>query len=145
MSKRLYCTFHLDRLSFGIDVLTIQEVLRPQKMQTVPHAPDIVRGLINLRGQIVTAIDLRRRLALPQSTSDEPPMSIVVRSEGAPVSLLVDGVGDILELDDADASPPPETLRGQARELVDAVFKLDGSLLLILDVARVLQVRTAAS
>ena len=85
-----FSTFFVADLFFGVDVLRVQEVLRFQQMTRVPQAPEVIEGLINLRGQIVTAIDMRRRLRLPPRGGDQTPMNIVVRTEDGAVSLLVD-------------------------------------------------------
>lgn len=140
MSTRQFCTFIVNGLLLGVDVLDVQEVIRYHPMTRVPHAPRVVRGLINLRGQLVTAIDLRMRLGLPARDGDEFPMNVVVRSEGGAVSLLVDEIGDVLEAQESALEPPPETLRGPARELVRAVCKLNDRLLLALDVDRTVDV-----
>jgi len=139
-----YCTFQLDGLFFGVEVLRVQEVIRYQRMTTVPLAPSVVRGLINLRGQVVTAIDLRRRLGLTERPDDQLPMNVVVRTDDGPVSLLVDEIGDVLDLDDEIFETPPDTLDEATRELVTGVYKLEGRLLLVLDVERALRVPAAA-
>jgi purine-binding chemotaxis protein CheW len=130
------CTFYADGLYFGIDVREVQEVLQYQEMVRVPLAADVVQGLINLRGQIVTAVDLRRRLDLPQREDAVDPMNVVVRSDDGAVSLLVDEIGDVVEVQEASFEPAPENLSGRARELIEGVFKLDGQLLLVLDAQR---------
>ena len=140
---RQFCTFFLDRLYFGLEVLQVQEVLRHQEMTRVPLAPAAVSGLINLRGQIVTAIDLRRRLGLGERPADQLPMNLVVRSLDGAMSLLVDDIGDVLEVEEAAFESPPETLQGTARELILGACKLRDRLLLILDVERALQVGPA--
>ncbi|MFN7840202.1 MAG: chemotaxis protein CheW [Pirellula sp.] len=109
------CTFFLDSQMFGIDVQTVQEVIRYQQMTDIPLAPDAVCGLINLRGQIVTAIDLRKRLGLPSRPEGQLPMNVVVRSDDGAVSLLVDQIGDVQESDLENFASPPETLRGGGR------------------------------
>jgi purine-binding chemotaxis protein CheW len=134
--ERQYCTFFLDGHYFGIDVLQVQEVIRHQPMTRVPLAPPVVRGLINLRGQIITAIDLRRRLDLPDRPEGELPVNVVVNTPDGAVSLLVDDVGDVLQVPEAAFELPPETLRGTPRELIHGAYKLDRRLLLILDTAR---------
>lgn len=131
-----YCTFFLDGHYFGIDVLKVQEVIRYQPLTRVPLAPAVVRGLINLRGQIVTAIDLRRRLDLPDWPADRLPVNVVVHTGDGAVSLLVDEIGDVLEVPEKQFESPPETLRGRARELVRGAYKLPERLLLILDTER---------
>lgn len=129
-----FCTFHLDDYLFGIDVLNVQEVLREQRMTRVPVAPPIVRGLINMRGQVVTAVDLRRRLGLGQLPEGQESMNVVVRTADGVVSFLVDEIGDIVELDADAFEAPPETLRGPARDLVTGVTAVGDHLLLALDV-----------
>lgn len=133
---RQFATFLLDEYYFGVEVLRVQEVIRYQDMTHVPLAPNVVQGLINLRGQIVTAIDLRRRLELPDRADGIQPMNVVVRTSDGVVSLLVDEIGDVLETQQADFEPAPETINGAARELVTGVYKLKDRLLLALDVER---------
>ena len=140
VEARQFCTFHLDNLFFGVEVEKVQEVLRFQEMTQVPLAPPVVRGLINLRGQIVTAIDLRRRLGLPDRPDGTVPMNVVVRKDEGAVTLLVDEIGDVLEVEEEFFEGPPETLTGPGRELVRGVYKLDGRLLLILDTDRAVAV-----
>lgn len=131
--SKQFCTFFINGIFFGIEVLKVQEVIRYQEMTSVPLAPATIRGLINLRGQIVTAIDLRCRLELPARGEDQLPMNVVVRTDDGAVSLLVDEIGDVVEIQDDVRERPPETLRGVARELVTGVYKLKERLLLILD------------
>ena len=128
-----FATFYLDKLLFGVEVEKVQEVIRYQEMTRVPLAPPVVTGLINLRGQIVTAMDLRRRLELSQRDAEKLPMNVVVRSGEEAVSLLVDEIGDVLEVEDESFEAPPETLQGVARELIRGAYKLKDRLLLVLD------------
>ncbi len=128
-----FCTFYLDKLLFGVEVGKVQEVIRYQEMTPVPLAPPVVSGLINLRGQIVTALDLRRRLDMPEREAEKLPLNVVVRTGEEAVSLLVDEIGDVLEVDDDTFEAPPETLQGEARELIRGVYKLKDRLLLMLD------------
>jgi purine-binding chemotaxis protein CheW len=131
---RQFATFSLEQLTFGVEVLQVQEVIRYQEMTQVPLASRTVRGLINLRGQIVTAIDMRRRLGMGDLPPGTLPMNVVVRTGDGAVSLLVDEIGDVLELEASQYEAVPETLSGVARELVTGVFKLKDRLLLALDV-----------
>jgi purine-binding chemotaxis protein CheW len=131
--ERQFSTFFLDGLLFGVEVGKVQEVIRYQEMTRVPLAPPVVRGLINLRGQIVTALDLRRRLNLKDRASDRLPMNVVVRTGDEAVSLLVDEIGDVLEVEEDAFERPPETLQGEARELIRGAYKLKDKLLLVLD------------
>ena len=128
-----FCTFYLDGILFGIHVQRVQEVIRYQEMTRVPLMPREVRGLINLRGQIVPALDLRKTLGLDDRRNEEMPMNVVIRSEEGAMSFLVDEIGDVLEVQDESFEKPPETLQGVARELVEGVYKLPNRLLLVLD------------
>lgn len=141
MSQNLqFCTFSLDNLLFGVPLTDVQEVMRHTDMTQVPLAPTVVRGLINLRGQIVTAIDLRRKLEFAQRSDDNPPMNVVVRSDEGAVSLLVDEIGDVVEVGEDAFEPPPETLRGTVRNVILGVYKLSGRLMHVLDTARACQI-----
>lgn len=131
-----FSTFFVADLFFGVEVLRVQEVLRFQQMTPVPQAPDVIEGLINLRGQIVTAIDMRRRLRLPPRPEEQTPMNMVVRTEDGAVSLLVDEIGDVLDVEAATYERPPDNLDPSARELIRGVYKLKDRLLLVLDVER---------
>ena len=131
-----FSTFFVADMFFGVNVLNVQEVLRSQQMTAVPQAPEVIEGLINLRGQIVTAIDMRRRLGLPQRSGDQAPMNMVVRTVDGAVSLLVDEIGDVLDMDAATYEPPPENLDAAAKELIRGVYKLEDRLLLVLDEER---------
>jgi purine-binding chemotaxis protein CheW len=126
-------TFYLDGFLFGIEVNKVQEVLRYQEMTRVPLSSPVVRGLINLRGQIVTALDLRRRINLKDRQADRLPMNVVVCNGDEVVSLLVDEIGDVLEVDEETFERPPDTLQGEARELIRGAYKLKDQLLLVLD------------
>ncbi len=138
-----FCTFFLNGLFFGVEVLNVQEVLRHQPMTRVPLSSGTVRGLINLRGQIVTALDLRQRLELPARGADEQPMNVVVRTADGAVSLLVDEIGDVVEMSDDIFERPPETVTGVARELVLGVYKMKERLLLILDTEKTVSLTSA--
>jgi purine-binding chemotaxis protein CheW len=136
IGEQQFCTFFLDSLFFGVEVERVQEVLRAQEMTRVPLAPAVVNGLINLRGQIVTAIDLRRRLELRERAGDRAPMNVVVRTDDGAVSLLVDDIGDVIKVQADTFEPAPETLTGVTRHLIRGIHKLDKQLLLVLDIDR---------
>lgn len=136
VAERLYSTFFVNGAHYGVDALDVQEVLRQQPMTRVPLATDEVRGLINLRGQVVIAIDLRRRLGLKPLAEDQQSMNLVVRTEDGPVSLLVDRIGDVLRVEDEELEPTPETVDEAQRELLLGVLKLESGLLHVLDVGR---------
>lgn len=143
MAIEQICTFHLAGQLYGIEVARVQEVLRPQRLAPVPLAPPTVGGLLNLRGEIVTALDLRVRLGLPPAP--DPQMTIVVRVDGGVVSLLVDEIGTVVEIGAGTVEPPPETLVGPARDLVRAVCKLPDRLLMLLDTDRAVAVAAPAA
>jgi purine-binding chemotaxis protein CheW len=134
--NKQFATFFLNGLFFGVEVLKVQEVIRYQEMTRVPIAPAMIQGLINLRGQIITAIDLRRRLEMPPRAESQLPMNVVVRTDDGAVSLLVDEIGDVVEIQDDTYERLPETLTGVACELIRGVYKLKERLLLILDTER---------
>jgi len=136
MATYQYATFFLDGHLFGVDVDDVQEVFRYHDLTPVPLAPATVGGLINLRGQVVTALDLRTRMGLPPRADGVKPMNVVVRVDGEVVSLLVDTVGDVVDVSDDMFEPPPDTLTSRHRELIHGAFKLDDRLLLALDVHR---------
>ena len=140
MSTKQLATFYAADRFLGIEVTRVQEVIRYQEITRAPLAPGEIRGLINLRGIIVVALDLRRRLGLEDDTEGAPPMNVVVRTDDGLVSFLVDRIGDVLEVDEERFEEPPETLRGTARELIRGAYKLDGALLLELDTDRALEV-----
>ena len=135
-SSRQFATFYLSDFFFGVDVLRVQEVLRAQPMTRVALAPEVIEGLINLRGQIVTAIDMRRRLRLPPRAGGQAPMNMVIRNDDSAISLLVDEIGDVLDLDTSVYEPPPVNLDPAAREVICGVYKLKDRLLLVLDTDR---------
>lgn len=136
-----YCTFVLDGHLFGVPVASVQEVLKQQEVTPVPLAPREVSGLINLRGQIVTTIDLRARLGLSAREAGSSSVSVVVRAaDGGPVSLVVDQIGDVLEAEESLLEPPPDTVPHEVRELVMGICKLDDRLMLLLDTERAVTV-----
>lgn len=144
-SSGQFSTFFVGDLFFGVDVLRVQEVLRFQQMTGVPMAPEVIEGLINLRGQIVTAIDMRRRLRLPPRSAEQTPMNMVIRTEDGAVSLLVDEIGDVLDVDSGSFERPPASLDQAARELIRGVYKLKDRLMLVLDVEQTVEISAGRS
>src|SRR4051812_42958935 len=130
--QRRFCTFYLDGHYYGVEVAQVREVLRYQEMTRVPLTPPVIRGLMNLRGEIVPALDLRRRLELTEDSAGQPPMNVVIHTENGPMSLLVDRVGEVVEVDENAFERSPRTLRGVARFLIRGAYKLKDRLLLIL-------------
>jgi len=133
-----FSSFFVHDLHLGIEVHQVQEVIRHLDMTRVPLAPPLVSGLINLRGQIITAIDLRHCLDLPERPPDDVPVHLILRTDDGPLSLLVDDVGAVLEPDDDAFEFPLDTLKGRLRVLVCKVYKLPSRLLLVLDTQRLL-------
>ena len=131
-----YCTFWVDDLYFGVAVAEVQEVLRHQPMTPVPRANEAVRGLINLRGQIVTALDLRVRLGLPPRPEGALPMNVIVRSRGEVVSLLVDDIGDVIDTSGLELEPAPANVPSVVQDVVHGVLALPEAVLLVLDADR---------
>lgn len=132
------CTFAVDGQWFGVPVTAVQEVMRAQPMTTVPRAPRAVSGLIHLRGKIVTAIDLRSMLGMTPAAPDAERFNMMVRDpdDGA-VSLVVDQIGDVLEVPQASFEHTPDTLVPTFGDLVSGVFKLNERLLLLLELKHV--------
>lgn len=139
-----FCTFRCDQYLFGIDVLQVQEIMRQLRSTRVPLAPAVVIGLINLRGQLVTALDLRERLDLPPRAEGLPCVNVVVRNGDNAVAFQVDEIGDVVDVVDENFEATPETVQGTARTLIAGVYKLQGQLLHILDIAKVIDVPLVA-
>lgn len=129
-------TFVLAEHTYAVEVSHVQEVLRAQPRTRVPLAPPAVAGLINLRGQVLTAIDLRTQLGLPARPHGVEPMVVVVRAPGDPLALLVDTIGSVIEVEPHQFEAPPDTLTGPARQLVTGAYKLPDSLVVLLNLHR---------
>lgn len=136
MPSRQYATFEVDGQLFGVDVARVQEVLRFNEYTRVPLAPDSIGGLFNLRGQVIAAVDLRVQLGLDRQNLDEPALNVIVRMQDEAVSLLVDRIGEVIELADEALERTPDTLTGPGRDLISGTFTLDDRLMLALDVRR---------
>jgi purine-binding chemotaxis protein CheW len=137
-ARQQFATFFLGDDYFSVEVERVQEILRSQEITPVPLSSPAIRGVINLRGQIVTAIDLRRRLGLPARAEGQSLMNVVVRSSGGGVSLLVDDVGDVVEAEESTFEHPPDTLDDDARRMIRGVHKLNERLMHVLDTEEVL-------
>ena len=134
MTSRQYATFELADQLFGVDVAEVQEVLRFHGYTRIPLAPAAVGGLFNLRGQVIAAVDLRVQLGLQPQDLAEPVMNVIVRVDDEAVSLLVDRIGEVVELADDALERTPDTLASPARDLIAGTFKLDDRLMLALNV-----------
>jgi purine-binding chemotaxis protein CheW len=136
--KRQFCAFFLDHFLFGVEVSEVQEVVSNQMMTRVPLAPPVIGGVINLRGQLVTAIDVRCLLDMPPLPEGHLPMNVVLHTSDGLVSLLVDDIDNVIEVDESTFEEPPGTVHGRARELIRGVYKLEDRLLLVLSTEAVL-------
>jgi len=131
--SREFVTIYVGNQLCGIPVLKVRDVLGPQKITRVPLAPPEVAGLLNLRGRIVTAIDLRRRLGLDARPAEDKGMSVVVEQHGELYSLMVDSVGEVLNLPAAAFERNPATLDPLWRRFSEGVYRLDAGLLVVLN------------
>ena len=136
---REFVTMIIEGQIFGIPVLQVQDVLGPQKITRVPLSPKEVAGSLNLRGRIVTAIDVRTRLGLNPREAGVKSMSVVVDHNGEFYSLIVDQVGEVMSLAATDYEKTPATLDERWREISDGVYRLKDTLLIVLDVKRLLR------
>ncbi len=137
--RRQLMTFSVGDASYGLPIEQVLEVLSYRPLTPVPLAPRAVAGLMNLRGQVVPAIDLARRLEVAASAAGgRKPMNVVIRERESVVSLLVDEIGDVIDVEEAAFQHPPETLRGSARDLIRGAYRLEDGLLLLLDVGEIL-------
>jgi purine-binding chemotaxis protein CheW len=139
VETKLYATFSLGGELFGVDALQVQEIVLFQKMTQVPHSPEYILGLINLRGQIVTALDLRYRLTGEHITISEENMNVILKTPAGVCSVLVDDVGDVLEIEAGRMEGAPETMSPRMREYVTKICKMDDQLLCILDIDRIVK------
>jgi len=137
--ERLLCTFRVAEHLFGLDIAVVQEVLRHQAITRLPLASPAVRGIMNLRGHIVPAVDLRCCLSLPSADGPDVATIVVRGREDAAASLLVDEIGDVVRVDETTFERTPETVAGVARDLIHGVFPLHDRLLLELDLGKVLR------
>jgi purine-binding chemotaxis protein CheW len=143
VSQREFVTVVIAEQLFGIPVLTVQDVLGPQRITRIPLAPLEVAGALNLRGRIVTAIDVRCRLGLPPRATGDSGMSVVVENGGELYSLVIDSVGEVLSLPPEDFERNPSTLSARWREVSAGIYRLKGQLMIVLDVDRLLQFQRA--
>ena len=137
-----FVTFEVGGQMFGVPVMKVQDILTPDAIAPVPGGPPEVQGLINLRGRIVTVIDLRTRLGLRHDGAERKGMCVTVENDGESYTLFVDGVGDVVNLSAGAREDSPTTLDPLWKDLSDGVFRVGGRLLVILDVARLLAVRS---
>lgn len=141
--EQVFVTLTLADQLCGVPVLGVRDILSEQAITRIPLAPPEIAGSLNLRGRIVTAIDLRRRLKLPPAPAGQPRMSVVAEQGGELYALLVDQVSEVMTLRASAFERNPPTLPPEWAAYSDGIFRLDGKLLVVLDVARLLAVGEA--
>jgi purine-binding chemotaxis protein CheW len=134
-----YVTVMIGDQLFGLPISRVQDVFMPDRLTRVPLASPEIAGVLNLRGRIVTAIDMRRRLGLPPRADGRPPMAVGIELKGESYGLLIDTVGEVLKLADGTREPNPVNLDQHLARVSAGVHRLEGQLLVILDVDRVLE------
>jgi purine-binding chemotaxis protein CheW len=139
-----FVTFMIAGQIFGLPIARVQDVFKPARITRVPLAAAEIAGVLNLRGRIVTAVDMRRRLDVKKRDDGAAVMAIGIEAKGESFGLLVDAVGEVLKLPDLDREPSPINLDGRLAVLSAGVYRLDGQLLVVLDVDRVLDLRGEA-
>ncbi len=137
---RQFCSFYLDHRLFGIESQKIQEVVAYRELRPVPLAPAVVSGLMNLRGQVVVALELRRQLELPERPSNVTPVCLIVRADQGAVCLLTDDIGNVLEVGEDSFEPVPETLSARLRAVILGIHKLEDRLMYVLDADRACEI-----
>ena len=140
-----YVTFTTGGQIFGLPIARVQDVFRPSRITRVPLAGPEIAGVLNLRGRIVTAIDMRSRLDLHAREDGQAPMAIGIELKGESFGLLVDAVGEVLKLPDSEREPNPINLDRKLAGVSAGVFRLDGQLLVVLDIDRVLDLDVQAA
>jgi purine-binding chemotaxis protein CheW len=135
-----YVTTTIGGQLFGLPISRVQDVFMPERLTRVPLASDDVAGVLNLRGRIVTAIDMRARLGLPKEDTGRPPMAVGVELRGESYGLLIDSIGEVMKLPDEGREVNPANLDPRMAEMSAGVHRLDGQLMVVLDIDRVLEI-----
>lgn len=139
MSSKQFSTFFISGRWYGIDVMSVQEITKTMSITKVPLAPQFVHGLINLRGQIATAIGLRELFEIPDAAPAADPMNVVCKEDGMLISLIVDQIGDVIEVEDGTFEPVPETITHGVSRFMGGVYKLPSDLLSIIDTKKIIE------
>jgi purine-binding chemotaxis protein CheW len=139
-TQREYVTAQIGGELIGLPILRVQDVFIPEGPTRVPLAPPEIAGVLNLRGRIVTLIDMRRRLGLAAAAGDKAPLAIGVETRGESYGLLIDGIGEVLRLDDEAREPNPVNLDPRLARVCAGIHRLDNQLLMVIDVDRVLDI-----
>ncbi len=135
-----YVTAMIGGQLFGLPIARVQDVFMPERLTRVPLAGDDVAGLLNLRGRIVTAIDMRARLGLPKHDDGRPPMAVGVDHRGESYGLLIDSIGEVMKLSDDAREMNPANLDRRMEKVAGGIYRLEGQLMVVLDVDRVLEI-----
>ena len=139
-----YVTVTIGDHMFGLPIFRVQDVFVPDRLTRVPLAPPEVAGILNLRGRVVTAIDMRARLDLPARASGAPVMAIGIEMKGESYGLLVDAVGEVMQLRNAACEAKPANLDQRLSRVAAGIYRLEGQLMVVLDVDRVLDIKNTA-
>jgi len=131
-------TFSIADEEFGVDILKVQEIIRTMEISKVPRSPNFVEGVINLRGKVIPIIDLRRRFGLAHKQHDKDTRIIVIEMTDVIVGFVVDAVSEVLRIPASTVEPPPPVVAGMDSEYISGVGKLEGSLLILLDLDKLL-------
>lgn len=134
-----YVTAKIGHELFGIPISRVQNVFLVERLTRVPMAPAHVAGILNLRGRILTAVDIRPKLGLPRRESTAQPMAIGIDYRGESYGLIIDEIGEVLKLPDSDCAPNPVNLDAGLARFAAGIYQLDSRLLVLLDVDRILQ------
>jgi purine-binding chemotaxis protein CheW len=137
-SELQFATFYVEHMLLGVDIRVVQEINRQSEITKVPHAPEYVRGVINLRGDVATVVDLRTILGLPRTESNRQTRNLIVHHRGESIGLLVDRISDILTLRADEIDPPPTNVDGVGGRLMSGVCTLDSEIVVLLDIDQVL-------
>jgi purine-binding chemotaxis protein CheW len=138
MSSNQFSTFWVDERLYGVNIQMVQEITKSMNVTDVPLAPNYIKGLINLRGQIATAVGLKELFELPSSAADNGKINVVCKSESYLISLVVDEVGDVLELEDHQFELTPETVSPKVSRFMTGVYKLPNNLLSVIDIKKII-------
>jgi purine-binding chemotaxis protein CheW len=138
-----YVTVMLDGQLFGLPIARVQDVFMPDRLTRVPLAAPEIAGVLNLRGRIVTAVDLRLRLRMPPRNDGRPPMAVGIELKGESYGLLIDAVGEVMKLANSTREANPVNLDARLAGVSAGVHRLEGQLMVILDVDRVLDMTAA--
>jgi purine-binding chemotaxis protein CheW len=140
MAKELQIVgFRIGRETFGLPISTVHEIVRTPEITNVPHAPEYVEGVMNLRGRIVPVIDLRRRFGGVTVQNNKKNRVLVVDVDSRPVGLIVDGASEVLKISDVEIEPPPNVFGDASTNYVTGVAKYQGRLIILVDLRKILQ------